>query len=130
MKRLILIFILLTTICYSQTDTISIEIFGNKELYINETKKTFKFSETKYIETKEFFLKKNQYIILKLLDKNYKNNIYIGNNRKIMVFYRNNKVKINFYKSKNNAHIFDGKKIKKIIIFKPSKPKISKNIKC
>ena len=130
MKKIILIFSLLTTICYYQTDTISIEIFGNKELYINETKKTFKFSETKYIETKEFIIRKNQYIILKLLDKNYKNNIYFSNNRKIIVFYRSGKIKTNFYKSKNNYHIFNGKKIKKIIIFRPRKPKISKKIKC
>ena len=127
--KLLLFSLLITTISYSQTDTLYIGISGNKYFkFINS--KFIENTKTKYIEKKIIYLKKNQYLKLQLSDSYYKNNNYYNNKRNITIFYRNGTIKNFTYISKHNIHEFNGNKIKKIIISKPGKPKISKSIKC
>tara|TARA_Y100001938_G_C7949018_1_gene358299 strand:- start:394 stop:789 length:396 start_codon:yes stop_codon:yes gene_type:complete len=126
----LLLFSLLTITCYSQIDTVRIEISGNKILEINKSKKIFEFSETKYIKEKTINIDKSELLYLHLFDKNYKNNKYYNNIRKITIYYRNGTIKTYRYKSKNNLHKFNGNEIKKIKISKPGSPKISKPINC
>ena len=120
--------LLLAGFSYSQAqDTICHSIAGkiHFEFDYYESKITKK-SKTVFLEDTEITIDSSEYLVLDLYDdcKCVKDKNFITK-RKIIVYFRDGKIKSYVNNSKDDVLNFDGKEVKKIIIKKPKLKKLN-----
>tara|TARA_R110002012_G_scaffold183428_1_gene349822 strand:- start:392 stop:784 length:393 start_codon:yes stop_codon:yes gene_type:complete len=116
--------LLLVSTSYSQTqDTICHAVAGKIHFEFNYYEsKIINKNTTEFLEDVEIKIDTNEFLVVDLYDncKCVKNQNFIKE-RKIIVYFRNNKMKTYENNSEDTMLYFDGLQINKIIIQKPNK---------